>query len=115
MKREAEAVEALYRRATARSGLLSPDYRLAHEAIDALRSIGTEDALHRLEQLLAFRPGYVLPWDTKGTREMKLRALHCISRMEGTAARECLLRVAESGRGALKEEAERLSRRTGRA
>lgn len=115
MKREAEAVEALHRRATARSGLFSLDYRLAHEAIDALRTIGTAEALGKLEELLSFHPAFFIRWETKGTREMKLRVLHCISRMEGQDARDALRRVAGSGKGFLKAEAERLVRRAERA
>jgi hypothetical protein len=114
MKREHDAVEALYRRATARSGLLSLDYRLAHEAIDALRTIGTAEALARLEQLLSYRPAFFVRWETKGTREMKFRVLHCLSRMEGKDAQDCLQRVASSFGGALGTEAERLVRRTAR-
>ena len=43
-KKEPEAVAVLFRRVTLRK-LLYPDYRLAHEAIDSLRSIGTDAAI----------------------------------------------------------------------
>ena len=51
-KKEPEAVVALFRRVTARK-YLYPNYRLAHEAIDSLRTIGTDDAVTALEEILA--------------------------------------------------------------
>jgi len=105
-KKEPEAVMALYRRVVARR-FLYPNYRLAHEAIDSLRAIGTDEALQALEDILAAP----CVFETKRFRDLKIHALRSISRMEGDRARDLLERFAASGRRHLRWEAQRLLRK----
>lgn len=102
-KKEPEAVLALYRRVVHRQ-FLFPHYRLAHEAIDSLRVIGTDEALSALEDIL--RTAAV--WQTKNFRAMKKHALRSISKITGERAREALENVRQRGEVYLRTEAERL-------
>jgi len=102
-KKEAEAVVALYRRAAAKL-ILYPNYRLAHEAIDSLRAIGTDDAITALEEILAMRA----LWCTEKFRAMKFHALRSISKMRGERPREILDRVRRSPDRSMRTEAERI-------
>ena len=107
-KKETEAVVALYRRAAAKL-ILYPSYRLAHEAIDSLRSIGTDEAVTALEEILALRA----PWRTEKFRAMKFHALRSISKIRGGRSEEVLERARRSVDRSLRVEAERiLGRRT---
>jgi len=54
-KKETEAVVTLYRRAAAKR-ILYPTYRLAHEAIDSLRAIGTDEAVTASRRSSPARP-----------------------------------------------------------
>jgi hypothetical protein len=81
-----------------------PHYRLAHEAIDSLRAIGTDEAVTSLEEIL----GTSAAWETKRFRGMKIHALRSISRIKGDRASEALRKAAGSGRAYLRAEAERL-------
>ncbi|MGB5197901.1 MAG: HEAT repeat domain-containing protein [Candidatus Deferrimicrobium sp.] len=102
-KKETEAVVALYRRAAAKT-FLYPNYRLAHEAIDSLRTIGTEDAVTALEEILALRA----LWRTEKFRAMKFHALRSISKIKGERSAEVLDRARRSGDRSLRLEAERI-------
>ncbi|HEY5766171.1 MAG TPA: HEAT repeat domain-containing protein [Candidatus Deferrimicrobiaceae bacterium] len=106
-KREPEAVMTLYRRVVQRK-LFYPHYRLAHEAIDALRNIGTEEALDALEGVL----GASAVWETANFRAMKSHALRSISKMGGNRAREIVQKAVRSPKGYLRVEAERAMKRT---
>ena len=106
-KREREAVVTLVRRAVQRK-VLYPNYRLAHEAIDSLRAIGTDGAIDALQEILS--AGAV--WETANFRAMKIHALRCISRMGGDRPKEILERSQRSPKGYLRVEAERLLKRT---
>ena len=106
-KREPEAVLTLYRRVVERK-LFFPHYRLAHEAIDSIRIIGTEEAINALEGVL----GASAIWETENFRAMKTHALRSISRMEGNRAREIVRRAAQSPKAYLRIEAERALKRT---
>jgi HEAT repeat protein len=105
-KKESEAVLALYRRAVQRR-FFFPHYRLAHEAIDTLRAIGTDEAVTALEEIL--RTMSLL--QTKKFRAMKTHALRSISKMHGKKAEEALERATRSPDRYLKAEAERLRRK----
>jgi HEAT repeat protein len=105
-KKESEAVLALYRRAVQRR-FFFPHYRLAHEAIDTLRAIGTDEAVTALEEILRT----VALWQTKKFRAMKTHALRSISKMHGEKAEEALERATRSPDRYLKTEAERLRRK----
>jgi HEAT repeat protein len=105
-KKEAEAVVALYRRAAAKP-FLYPDYRLAHEAIDSLRAIGTNEAVTALEEILALGA----PWNTKKFRAMKFHALRSISKIRGEQSEEILERARRSADRSLRLEAERIIER----
>jgi HEAT repeat protein len=102
-KKETEAVVALYRRAVAKI-LLYPNYRLAHEAIDSLRAIGTEEAVTALEEILALR----VLWRTEKFRAMKFHALRSISKIKGERSEEVLDRARRSDDRSLRLEAERI-------
>ncbi|MBE0569576.1 MAG: HEAT repeat domain-containing protein, partial [Deltaproteobacteria bacterium] len=105
-KKETEAVVSLFRR-TAAKRLLYPNYRLAHEAIDSLRTIGTDEAVTALEEILALRA----PWRTEKFRSMKSHALRSISRIRGERSREVLERARRSADRWLRVEAERILER----
>jgi hypothetical protein len=105
-KKESEAVLTLYRRAVQKR-FLFPSYRLAHEAIDSLRAIGTDEAVTALEEILRA----VAVWETKRFRAMKTHALRSISKMHGEKAREALENATRSPEGYLRAEAERLRRK----
>jgi len=102
-KKETEAVVVLYRRAAAKL-ILYPNYRLAHEAIDSLRSIGTDEAVTALEEILA------LPalWRTKKFRAMKFHALQSISKIKGERSEEVLELARRSADRSLRVAAERI-------
>jgi len=102
-KKETEAVVALYRRAAAKH-ILYPNYRLAHEAVDSLRAIGTDEAVSALEEILALR----VPWRTQKFRAMKFHALRSISKIKGERSREVLERARRSADRSLRIEAERI-------
>jgi hypothetical protein len=102
-KKETEAVVALYRRAAAKL-ILYPNYRLAHEAIDSLRSSGTDEAVTALEEILALRA----PWRTEKFRGMKFHALRSISKIRGGRSEEVLERARRSVDRSLRVEAERI-------
>ena len=106
LKREPDAVVALYRRATAKR-FLYPNYRLANEAIDSLRAIGTDEALTALEEILAL--GVV--WPTEMFRSMKTHALRCISRMKGDRSRGVLEKALRSPEKYIRIEAQRIVNR----
>jgi len=107
-KKEAEAVVALFRRAAAKR-FLYPNYRLAHEAIDSLRAIGTDEAVAALEEILSLRA----PWRTEKFRAMKFHALRSISKIKGERSTQVLERARRSPDRSLRIEAERiLERRT---
>ncbi|MBP2688684.1 MAG: hypothetical protein H6Q83_871, partial [Deltaproteobacteria bacterium] len=103
LKRETEAVVALYRRATT-VRFLYPDYRLAHEAIDSLRAIGTDESVTALEEILALRA----PWSTKKFQAMKFHALRSISKIRGERSEKALERARRSADRSLRNEAERI-------
>jgi HEAT repeat protein len=102
-KKETEAVVTLYRRAAAKL-ILYPNYRLAHEAIDSLRAIGTDEALTALEEILAMRA----LWRTEKFRAMKFHALRSISKIKSGRAQEVLERARHSEDRWLRIEAERI-------
>jgi HEAT repeat protein len=102
-KKETEAVVALYRRAAAKL-ILYPNYRLAHEAIDSLRAIGTEEAATALEEILALRA----LWPTKKFLGMKFHALRSISKIKGDRSEEVLERARRSADRSIRNEAERI-------
>jgi HEAT repeat protein len=105
-KKESEAVLALFRR-TVHKRFLFPSYRLAHEAIDSLRAIGTDEAVTALEEILRT----TAVWETKKFRAMKTHALRSISKMSGEKAGEVLERAARAPEKYLRAEAERLLRK----
>jgi len=106
LKREPEAVVALYRRIAAKR-ILYPNYRLAHEAIDSLRAIGTEEAVTALEEIL------VLPaiWQTQKFRTMKSHALRSISKIKGQRSSAIVEKALRSADRTLQVEAERIVNR----
>ena len=106
-KKEPEAVSALYRRAI-RKRFLYPRYRLAHEAIDALRSIGTVEALTALEYILRTRA----LWETERFRAMKIHALRSISKVSGDRAKEILNNALDASEKYIGAEARRLTKKT---
>jgi hypothetical protein len=89
--------------------VLYPHYRLAHEAIDSLRSIDTDGAITALEQIL--RASVI--WETPKFREMKKHALRSISRMSGNRPREIVLRTRRAPELYLRLETERILIKTG--
>jgi HEAT repeat protein len=106
LKRDTEAVVALYRR-VATKRILYPNYRLAHEAIDSLRAIGTGEALTALEEVRS------LPavWQTEKFRAMKTHALRSISRIKGERSRAVLEKTLRSPDKHLRIEAQRIVNR----
>lgn len=107
VKREPEAVATLLRRALQRR-LLYPNYRLAHEAIDSLRAIGTDAAVDALHEILSSRA----VWETGNFRAMKTHALRSISRMGGERPKEILEQTLGSPKEYLRVEAERILKRS---
>jgi hypothetical protein len=105
-KKEPEAVVALFRRATARR-YMYPDYRLAHEAIDSLRAIGTDDAVTALEEIIAMD----VFWKTEKFRAMRFHALRSLSLIKGRPAADALLKMLQSRDAPLRLEAERILKR----
>jgi hypothetical protein len=103
LKREADAVVTLFRRIAAKR-VFYPNYRLAHEAIDSLRAIGTDDALSALEEVLALDA----VWPTKKFRALKTHAIRCISRLKGDRSRAILDRTLRSPDKHLRFEAQRI-------
>jgi HEAT repeat protein len=103
LKKDTEAVVALYRRATAKR-ILYPNYRLAHEAIDSLRVIGTDESVTALEEILALRA----PWPTKKFQAMKFHALRSISKNRGELSEKILERARRSADRSLRNEVERI-------
>jgi HEAT repeat protein len=106
-KKESEAVLILYRRAVEKR-FFFPSYRLAHEAIDSLRTIGTDEAVTALEEILRTKAIR----ETQRFRAMKSHALRSISKIRGENAREALRRCAKTPEGYLRIEAERLLKST---
>lgn len=107
-KREPEAVSALYRRAVQKR-FLYPRYRLAHEAIDSLRAIGTAEALTALEYILRARA----VWHTERFRAMKVHALRSIAKIPGERAKEILKKALDSSEKYIGAEAKRLTKKPG--
>ncbi len=105
-KKEPEAVVALFRRVAMRK-ILFPHYRLAHEAIDSLRSIGTDDAVTALEEILSLD----VFWKTEKFRAMKSHALRSISKIKGERAEEALRNALHSRDKFLRWETERILKR----
>lgn len=104
-KKEAEAVLTLYRRAVHKR-FFFPNYRLAHEAIDSLRAIGTDEAVSALEEILRATAIF----ETKKFRAMKTHALRSISRMSGEKVHEAVERARRAPEKYLRAEADRLLR-----
>ena len=105
-KREFEAVEALFKRATTRK-FMYPNYRLAHEAIDSLRTIGTEEAAIALEQILALDAF----WKTERFRAMKTHALRSLFSIKGSNIAEALHGILQGKDKILRREAKRILKR----
>ena len=106
-KREPDAVSALYRRAVQKR-FLYPRYRLAHEAIDSLRSIGTNEALTALEYILKARA----VWQTERFRAMKIHALRSIAKISGERGKEILKKALDASEKYIGAEAKRLTKKT---
>lgn len=106
-KREPEAVSTLYRRAVQKR-FLYPRYRLAHEAIDSLRSIGTDEALTALEYILRARA----VWQTERFRAMKIHALRSIAKISGERAKVILKNALDASEKYIGAEAKRLTKKT---
>jgi len=106
LKRETESVVTLFRR-IATKGFLYPNYRLAHEAIDSLRAIGTEEALKALEEVLSLQA----VWNTEKFRAMKSHALRSISKIKGGRSMEVVEKALQSGDKFLRIEAQRIINR----
>ncbi|MBI5419572.1 MAG: HEAT repeat domain-containing protein [Deltaproteobacteria bacterium] len=107
-KKEPEAVLTLYRRVVQKK-LFFPSYRLAHEAIDSLRAIGTDEAVTALEEIL----GTTAVWETQKFRAMKSHALRSISKIRRPRAMGVLEKALKAPEKYLRMEAERLLRRAG--
>ena len=108
LKKEEEAVTTLSRRAVQKK-LFYPHYRLAHEAIESLRSIDTDAALGALVNILRSR----VIWETSNFRELKRHALRSISRMSGERPKEIVLEARNAPQTYLRLETERILKRTG--
>ncbi len=106
-KREPEAVSALYRRAVQKR-FLYPRYRLAHEAIDSLRAIATDEAVAALDYILKTRA----VWPTERFRAMKIHALRSIAKISGDRAREILKNALGASEKYIGAEARRLTKKT---
>ncbi len=105
-KREPESVLALYRRAV-RKSMFYPDYRFSHEAIDSLRSVGTDEAVTALDEIIRMK----VLWQSRRFREMKMHALRAIGKIGNDRAKEMLRRYLTDEHEALRLEAKRLLRR----
>ena len=105
-KKEFEAVEALFRRATAKK-FIYPNYRLAHEAIDSLRAIGTTEAVIALEQILALDT----LWKTEKFHTMKTHTLKSLFSIKGSDAIEAFHGILQGNDKTLRREAERILKR----
>jgi HEAT repeat protein len=108
LKKEEEAVLTLFRRAVQKN-LLFPNYRLAHEAIDSLRAIDTDQAITALEQILDAQA----IWETSKFREMKKHALRSIAKMSGDRPKEIVLGFRNAGKEYLRLETEWILKKTG--
>ena len=106
LKRETDAVVTLFRRVAAKR-ILYPNYRLAHEAIDSLRAIGTDEAVTALEEVLSLKAF----WQTEKFRSMKSHALRSISKINGERSREIVDKALGSSVKHLRIEAERIVNR----
>ncbi len=106
-KKEPEAVSALYRRAVQKR-FFYPRYRLAHEAIDSLRAVGTDEAVAALEFILKTRA----IWATERFRAMKIHALRSIAKMSGERAKEILKNALGASEKYIEAEAKRLTKKT---
>jgi HEAT repeat protein len=104
-KRNPEAVLTLYRRAVKKE-LFYPNYRFAQEAIDALRTIGTDEAVAALGEII--RLGVI--WQTRRFRETKLHALQAVGKVGTARAREKLREFLTDEDEALRAESKRLLR-----
>lgn len=102
-KKETDAVVSLFRRAALKK-FLYPDFRLAHEAIDSLRTIGTGEAVNALKEILSL--GAI--WRTEKFMAMKFHALRSISRIKCDRSEEVLEEVRRSSDRRLRTEAERI-------
>jgi HEAT repeat protein len=107
-KKEEEAVQILYRRAVQKN-LFFPHYRLAHEAIDSLRAIDTDQAITALEQIL----NATAIWETPKFREMKKNALRSIAKMSGDRPKEIVLGLRNASNAYLRLETEWILKKTG--
>jgi HEAT repeat protein len=105
-KKETDAVVTLFRRVATRK-FLFPNYRLAHEAIDSLRAIGTDDAVTALEEILSLDAF----WKTEKFRAMKSHALRSISKIKGERSMEALQKALRSPEQFLRWETERILKR----
>jgi len=105
-KKEFDVIETLFRRATARK-FMYPNYRLAHEAIDSLRAIGTEDAAIALEQILALDTF----WKTEKFRAMQTHTLRSLFSIKGSSAAEALHGILKGSDKMLRREARRILKR----
>ncbi len=106
-KKEPEAVSALYRRAVQKR-FLYPRYRLAHEAIDSLRAIGTDEAVSALEFILKTRA----VWPTERFRAMKIHALRSVAKVSGDRSKEILKNALDASEKYIGAEARRLTKKT---
>jgi HEAT repeat protein len=106
-KKESEAILTLFRRAVQKR-FFYPHYRLAHEAIDSLRTIGTDEAVTALEEITRA----MAVWETQKFRALKLHALRSISKIGGPAADEALNKSLHAAEKYLRIEAERLQKKT---
>ena len=102
-KKEPQAVVTLFRRITAKK-YLYPNYRLAYEAIDSLRTIGTDDAAIALEEVL----GMNVFWRTEQFQSMKAHALRSLYTLKGNAAGETLQNALQGNDKILRREAKRI-------
>jgi hypothetical protein len=107
-KKEEEAVTTLYRRAVQKS-LFFPNFRLAHEAIDSLRAIDTDQAITALEQIVD--AGAI--WETSNFRDMKKHALRSIAKMSGDRPKEIIQKLRNSSKTFLRLETEWILKKTG--
>ena len=106
-RKEPEAVEALLRRATEKK-FFYPDYRLAHEAIDSLQAIATDDAAAALEEILSLH----VFWKTKNFQMMQSHALRSLYLIKGNSITETLQTILQGKDKILSREAKRILERT---
>jgi len=105
-KKETDAVVTLFRRVATRR-ILYPNYRLAHEAIDSLRTIGTDEAVTALAEIVSLE----VFWQTEKFRAMKSHALRSISKIKGERSREVLQDALRSNEKFIRWETERILKR----